>query len=83
LDWHAEYNGFEELKVAVMGCIVNSPRESKHADIGISLPGTCEDLRAAVYIDCKLDRLLKGGNIAVEFKTLVIEYISTTYIKLK
>jgi len=83
LDWHAEYNGFEELKVAVMGCVVNGPRESKHADIGISLPGTCDDPKAAVCIDCKLDRFLKGGNIAVEFKTLLIEYISTTYIKLK
>jgi (E)-4-hydroxy-3-methylbut-2-enyl-diphosphate synthase len=77
--WRDQYKGIEELKVAVMGCVVNGPGESKHADIGISLPGSGEDPKAPVYINGKLDRVLKGGDIAGEFKTLLNEYIFSKY----
>ena len=73
--WSKEYPGVEELKVAVMGCIVNGPGESKHADIGISLPGTGESPVAPVFIDGKKAHTLRGDNIAGEFQSLVEGYV--------
>lgn len=78
-EWRSKYNGIEDLKVAVMGCVVNGPGESKHADIGISLPGTGEDPKAPVYINGKLDRVLKEGNIAEEFIIILNNYIKTNF----
>lgn len=74
-DWKTKYPGVEGLNVAVMGCIVNGPGESKHADIGISLPGTGETPSAPVFIDGKKAATLKGAGISAEFKTMVAEYI--------
>ncbi len=73
--WKTRYPGVEALNVAVMGCIVNGPGESKHADIGISLPGTGETPAAPVFIDGKKALTLRGANIAAEFKQLVDDYI--------
>ncbi len=73
--WRDRYPGVEELKVAVMGCVVNGPGESKHADIGISLPGNGEDPRAPVYVDGKLVVTLKGETIAADFARLLDEYV--------
>lgn len=78
-DWKSKYTGVEEMQVAVMGCIVNGPGESKHANIGISLPGTGEDPRAPVYQDGKLLKTLKGPRIAEEFQELLEEYVKTNY----
>jgi (E)-4-hydroxy-3-methylbut-2-enyl-diphosphate synthase len=77
--WRARYPGVEELRVAVMGCVVNGPGESKHADIGISLPGTGEQPKAPVYIDGVLATTLKGETIAEEFARLLDEYIERRY----
>src|SRR5690606_30023629 len=77
--WREKYPGVEGLKVAVMGCIVNGPGESKHADIGISLPGTGELPIAPVYVDGKKAMTLRGTNIAGEFETLVNDYIEKRY----
>ncbi|MFC2088133.1 flavodoxin-dependent (E)-4-hydroxy-3-methylbut-2-enyl-diphosphate synthase [Calditrichota bacterium] len=77
--WRKDYPGVEDLKVAVMGCVVNGPGESKHANIGISLPGTGEDPKAPVYIDGKLDRILQGKKIAEEFQKLLVNHIQTRY----
>jgi (E)-4-hydroxy-3-methylbut-2-enyl-diphosphate synthase len=77
--WRAEHPGVEELRVAVMGCIVNGPGESKHADIGISLPGTGEEPRAPVYLDGKLHVTLKGEAIAEDFARLLDEYVERRY----
>ena len=77
--WRARYPGVAELRVAVMGCVVNGPGESKHADIGISLPGTAEDPRAPVYIDGALAVTLKGETIAADFVALLEEYVETRY----
>jgi (E)-4-hydroxy-3-methylbut-2-enyl-diphosphate synthase len=74
-DWRARYPGFETLQLAVMGCIVNGPGESKHADIGISLPGTGEVPSAPVYIDGRKTATLRGADIAGQFKTIVEEYV--------
>ncbi|MGL5136473.1 MAG: flavodoxin-dependent (E)-4-hydroxy-3-methylbut-2-enyl-diphosphate synthase [Beijerinckiaceae bacterium] len=74
-EWKEKYPGVEKLNVAVMGCIVNGPGESKHADIGISLPGTGETPTAPVFIDGKKAATLKGAAIAAEFKTMVDSYI--------
>src|SRR5215216_2544582 len=74
-DWKRRYPGVERLNVAVMGCIVNGPGESKHADIGISLPGTGETPAAPVFVDGKKFRTLRGPTIAAEFKEMVIQYI--------
>ncbi len=79
--WKTQYAGVENLKVAVMGCVVNGPGESKHADIGISLPGTGEAPRAPVYIDGQLATTLKGDHIAEEFMGMVEEYIQKRYGK--
>jgi len=77
--WRAQYPGVESLKVAVMGCIVNGPGESKHADIGISLPGTGEAPAAPVYIDGEKRMTLRGDAIATEFQTVVENYIRQRY----
>lgn len=77
--WRDAYPGVVEMKVAVMGCIVNGPGESKHANIGISLPGTFEDPKAPVYIDGKLAITLKGDNIVPEFLELLDAYVERTY----
>ena len=77
--WRARYPGVEELRVAVMGCIVNGPGESKHADIGISLPGTGEAPAAPVFIDGQKALTLRGEGIAHEFQTLVEDYIEKRF----
>lgn len=79
--WKTRYPGVENLKVAVMGCVVNGPGESKHADIGISLPGTGEAPRAPVYIDGQLAATLKGDRIAEEFMGMVEAYIQKRFGK--
>jgi (E)-4-hydroxy-3-methylbut-2-enyl-diphosphate synthase len=79
--WRERYPGVEELNVAVMGCIVNGPGESKHAHIGISLPGTGEMPAAPVFIDGKKAMTLRGPNIAGDFQKLVLEYIENRYGK--
>lgn len=78
-EWKSRYPGVEALNLAVMGCIVNGPGESKHADIGISLPGTGESPAAPVFIDGKKAMTLRGPNIAAEFKTIVEDYIERRY----
>jgi (E)-4-hydroxy-3-methylbut-2-enyl-diphosphate synthase len=78
-NWRKQYVGVEEMTVAVMGCVVNGPGESKHANIGISLPGTGERPVAPVYIDGQKGPTLKGVRIAEEFLTLVEEYVARTY----
>ncbi len=78
-NWKAQYPGVEQLNVAVMGCIVNGPGESKHADIGISLPGTGEAPAAPVFVDGKKFKTLRGPAIAQDFKALVIDYIEQRY----
>jgi (E)-4-hydroxy-3-methylbut-2-enyl-diphosphate synthase len=77
--WRARYPGVETMKVAVMGCIVNGPGESKHADIGISLPGTGEAPAAPVFIDGEKAMTLRGEGIAREFQTIVEQYIERRY----
>ena len=77
--WKKEYPGVENLKISVMGCIVNGPGESKHADIGISLPGRGENPTAPVYIDGKKNVTLKGGNITNEFKEILFNYIENRF----
>ena len=78
-DWKTRYPGVETLSFAVMGCIVNGPGESKHADIGISLPGTGESPAAPVFIDGKKAMTLRGPNIAADFKALVEDYIERRF----
>jgi (E)-4-hydroxy-3-methylbut-2-enyl-diphosphate synthase len=77
--WKTRYAGVEEMKVAVMGCVVNGPGESKHANIGISLPGTFEDPVAPVYVDGKLKVTLRGDKIVEEFRALLDAYVDRTY----
>jgi len=77
--WKERYPGSEELHVAVMGCVVNGPGESKHADIGISLPGTAEEPRAPVYVDGALKLTLKGDAIVAEFLKILAEYVEARY----
>ncbi len=77
--WRKQYPGVEELRVAVMGCIVNGPGESKHADIGISLPGSGEAPAAPVFIDGEKRLTLRGDNIAQEFQVIVENYIETRF----
>src|SRR5215471_133274 len=77
--WKRSYPGVETLNVAVMGCIVNGPGESKHADIGISLPGTGEQPAAPVFIDGKKVATLRGATVAAEFKQMVIDYIERRF----
>jgi (E)-4-hydroxy-3-methylbut-2-enyl-diphosphate synthase len=78
-EWKKVYPGVEELKLAVMGCIVNGPGESKHANIGISLPGTFEEPKAPVYVDGKLFTTLKGDHIVEEFQEILDEYVEKRY----
>jgi len=78
-EWGKKYIGVENMSLAVMGCIVNGPGESKHADIGISLPGTGEDPAAPVFIDGKKAMTLRGANIADEFHKIVDDYVETRY----
>jgi (E)-4-hydroxy-3-methylbut-2-enyl-diphosphate synthase len=75
IDWRRDYPGFETLQLAVMGCIVNGPGESKHADVGISLPGTGELPTAPVYVDGKKIATLRGADIAQQFKSIVEKYV--------
>ncbi|MFP5354422.1 MAG: flavodoxin-dependent (E)-4-hydroxy-3-methylbut-2-enyl-diphosphate synthase [Gemmatimonadota bacterium] len=77
--WRATRPGVEELKVAVMGCVVNGPGESKHANIGISLPGTFEEPKAPVYVDGRLMTTLKGERIVEEFLVILEEYVASRY----
>ncbi|HXG72697.1 MAG TPA: flavodoxin-dependent (E)-4-hydroxy-3-methylbut-2-enyl-diphosphate synthase [Gemmatimonadaceae bacterium] len=77
--WRARYPGVVEMKVAVMGCIVNGPGESRHANIGISLPGTFEDPKAPVYVDGQLHVTLKGETIVPEFLEILERYVERTY----
>ncbi len=77
--WRDQYPGVEELKLAVMGCVVNGPGESKHANIGISLPGTFEDPKAPVYVDGRLMTTLRGDNIVNDFKKILDEYVASRY----
>jgi (E)-4-hydroxy-3-methylbut-2-enyl-diphosphate synthase len=79
LVWREKYVGVEEMKVAVMGCIVNGPGESKHADIGISLPGTFETPVAPVYVDGKLSTTLRGDHIVEEFRNILDRYVEQKY----
>lgn len=78
-DWRDRYPGVEELKVAVMGCVVNGPGESKHADIGISLPGTFEEPKAPVYVDGRLHTTLRGDGLVEEFLRILDDYVETRY----
>jgi len=77
--WRERYPGVENMKVAVMGCIVNGPGESKHADLGISLPGTGEAPSAPVYIDGEKALTLRGDAIASDFQQIVENYIEKRY----
>jgi (E)-4-hydroxy-3-methylbut-2-enyl-diphosphate synthase len=79
--WKKKYPGVESMNVAVMGCIVNGPGESKHANIGISLPGTGESPAAPVFIDGAKKMTLRGENIASEFQDIVLDYVKTHYGK--
>ena len=80
-EWKQQHPGVENLSVAVMGCVVNGPGESKHANIGISLPGTGEKPVAPVYIDGEKDVTLKGDNIGKQFQTIISQYVKHTYTK--
>jgi (E)-4-hydroxy-3-methylbut-2-enyl-diphosphate synthase len=77
--WREHHPGVEELRVAVMGCVVNGPGESKHANLGISLPGTFEEPKAPVYVDGKLVTTLRGEAIVSEFLTILEEYVRSHY----
>jgi len=77
--WKGRYIGVEEMKLAVMGCVVNGPGESKHANIGISLPGTFEEPKAPVYVDGRLFTTLKGDRIVPEFIEILDEYVDSHY----
>jgi (E)-4-hydroxy-3-methylbut-2-enyl-diphosphate synthase len=81
--WKAKYVGVEELKVAVMGCVVNGPGESKHANIGISLPGTFEEPKAPVFVDGSLKLTLKGDTIVAEFLKILDDYVEKRYASRK
>ncbi|HEV8042519.1 MAG TPA: flavodoxin-dependent (E)-4-hydroxy-3-methylbut-2-enyl-diphosphate synthase [Bryobacteraceae bacterium] len=77
--WKGRYTGVEEMKVAVMGCVVNGPGESKHSNIGISLPGTFEEPVAPVYVDGRLSTTLRGDHIVAEFIQILNNYVDRTY----
>jgi (E)-4-hydroxy-3-methylbut-2-enyl-diphosphate synthase len=78
-EWKQRYEGVQELKLAVMGCVVNGPGESKHANIGISLPGTFEEPKAPVYVDGRLFTTLRGDGIVREFIAILDEYVDSHY----
>lgn len=77
--WRKQYPGVEELKLAVMGCVVNGPGESKHANIGISLPGTFEEPKAPVYVDGRLLTTLRGDTIVTDFQRILDDYVKNRY----
>ena len=77
--WREQYEGVEDMTLAVMGCVVNGPGESKHANIGISLPGTGEAPSAPVFIDGQKSITLRGENIADDFQKIVDDYVNRTY----
>jgi (E)-4-hydroxy-3-methylbut-2-enyl-diphosphate synthase len=77
--WRERYPGVEELKVAVMGCVVNGPGESRHANIGISLPGTFEEPKAPVYMDGELFTTLRGEGLVGEFLRILDDYVERRY----
>jgi (E)-4-hydroxy-3-methylbut-2-enyl-diphosphate synthase len=77
--WKTHYRGVEELKLAVMGCVVNGPGESKHANIGISLPGTGEEPKAPVYVDGRLLTTLRGVTLITEFISILEHYVESHY----
>jgi (E)-4-hydroxy-3-methylbut-2-enyl-diphosphate synthase len=79
VQWKTQYPGVENITVAVMGCVVNGPGESKHADIGISLPGTGESPVAPVFVDGERSVTLKGDHIAEEFQALVADYVEKRF----
>jgi (E)-4-hydroxy-3-methylbut-2-enyl-diphosphate synthase len=79
--WKEQYEGVEEMKVAVMGCIVNGPGESKHANLGISLPGTFEEPVAPVYVDGRLSTTLRGDAIVAEFIGILNKYVDSHYTR--
>ena len=79
--WRDRYEGIEEMKLAVMGCVVNGPGEVKHANIGISLPGTFEEPKAPVFVDGRLMTTLRGDKIVEEFMAILDEYVETHYAK--
>jgi (E)-4-hydroxy-3-methylbut-2-enyl-diphosphate synthase len=79
--WRVSYAGVEDLRVAVMGCVVNGPGESKHANIGISLPGTFEEPKAPVYMDGRLFATLKGDDIVLQFQRILDRYVESHYAK--
>jgi (E)-4-hydroxy-3-methylbut-2-enyl-diphosphate synthase len=78
-EWKTTHPGAEDLRVAVMGCVVNGPGESKHADIGISLPGTFEEPVAPVFIDGRLDRTLRGEGLVREFIEILEDYVARRF----
>ncbi|HEX7051689.1 MAG TPA: flavodoxin-dependent (E)-4-hydroxy-3-methylbut-2-enyl-diphosphate synthase [Longimicrobiales bacterium] len=78
-EWRERYPGVEELKVAVMGCVVNGPGESKHANIGISLPGTFEEPKAPVYVDGRLSTTLRGETLVADFLRILEDYVDSRY----
>src|SRR6059058_5280954 len=82
-EWRGRFAGVETMKVAVMGCVVNGPGESKHANIGISLPGTFEEPKAPVFVDGRLMTTLKGDHIVAEFFDILNEYVETRYGSVK
>ena len=77
--WKSKYPGVEEMSVAVMGCVVNGPGESKHANVGISLPGSGEQPVAPVYVDGERRLTLKGDTISQEFQAIVEDYVQANY----
>jgi (E)-4-hydroxy-3-methylbut-2-enyl-diphosphate synthase len=77
--WKEGRRGVEEMRVAVMGCVVNGPGESKHANLGISLPGTAEEPKAPVFVDGRLLKTLKGDRIVAEFIEILDDYVATRY----
>jgi (E)-4-hydroxy-3-methylbut-2-enyl-diphosphate synthase len=80
-EWKQRFEGVEEMKLAVMGCVVNGPGESKHASIGISLPGTFEEPVAPVFVDGKLTKTLRGEHIVAEFIKILDEYVVSHYAR--
>jgi (E)-4-hydroxy-3-methylbut-2-enyl-diphosphate synthase len=81
--WRSQYKGVEELKIAVMGCVVNGPGESRHANLGISLPGTGEDPKAPVYVDGQLAVILRGDDVVNQFIAILENYVSSHYSRLQ
>ena len=81
-EWKKQYTGIENLNIAVMGCIVNGPGESKHANIGISLPGKGESPIAPVFIDGQKAHTLRGDTIAQDFQKILLDYVDKNYSKI-